>query len=77
MKLLCLSDSLVTLFEVFPKEEKQKEEKTCVSGQAVVDLLPLLHGETSTFALSIHTCEVRNSQYPINADMKITTESLG
>jgi hypothetical protein len=36
------------VIEVLPKEKKQKEEKTAVIGQAIVDLLPLLHGERPT-----------------------------
>nr|XP_031538138.1 cilia- and flagella-associated protein 70 isoform X3 [Vicugna pacos] len=37
----------LTMTEVLPKEKKQKEEKTLILGQAVVDLLPLLEGESS------------------------------
>ncbi|XP_061053369.1 cilia- and flagella-associated protein 70 isoform X3 [Eubalaena glacialis] len=37
----------LTMTEALPKEKKQKEEKTMILGQAVVDLLPLLEGESS------------------------------
>ena len=36
----------VSLLEVLPKDKKAKEEKTNVLGQTVVDLLPLLLGES-------------------------------
>ncbi|KAM4697702.1 cilia- and flagella-associated protein 70 [Rhinophrynus dorsalis] len=36
---------ILTVIEVLPKDKKQKEEKTAILGQAVVDLLPLLKGE--------------------------------
>ncbi|XP_041719747.2 cilia- and flagella-associated protein 70 isoform X2 [Coregonus clupeaformis] len=38
---------ILTVIEILPKEKKQKEEKTAVIGQAIVDLIPLLHGQVS------------------------------
>ena len=48
---------LVNILEVLPKNKKAKEEKTAVLGQASLDLLPVLMGETnnSTLTLSLHT----------------------
>uniref|UniRef100_A0A287CZW0 Uncharacterized protein n=1 Tax=Ictidomys tridecemlineatus TaxID=43179 RepID=A0A287CZW0_ICTTR len=37
----------LTVTEVLQKEKKQKDEKNLILGQAVVDLLPLLEGESS------------------------------
>ncbi|XP_074088928.1 cilia- and flagella-associated protein 70 isoform X2 [Macrotis lagotis] len=47
----------LTVFEVLPKEKKQKDEKTVILGQSVVDLLPLLEGEC--------TFEIMVPLYPI------------
>ncbi|CAL8294746.1 unnamed protein product [Merluccius merluccius] len=42
---------ILTVIEILPKERKQKEERTAVLGQAVMDLLPLLHGQCSISSL--------------------------
>ncbi|XP_062387359.1 cilia- and flagella-associated protein 70 isoform X2 [Sardina pilchardus] len=44
---------ILTVTEILPKEKKQKEEKTIVLGQAVVDLLPLLHGQSCFTASTV------------------------
>lgn len=45
----------MTVLEEFPKEKQQKEQKTAVLGQAVVDLLPLLKGKSTSFQFTGHS----------------------
>jgi hypothetical protein len=44
---------LVTLYEAAPKDKKQKEDKSTPIGQAILDLWPLLKGETQVPATII------------------------
>uniref|UniRef100_A0A4W4H988 Cilia and flagella associated protein 70 n=1 Tax=Electrophorus electricus TaxID=8005 RepID=A0A4W4H988_ELEEL len=74
---------ILTVIEILPKEKKQKEEKTCVLGQAVVDLLPLLHGKTLAFTHYSHvsiinpTLEVMVSvQEPLLSDAQLSESNL-
>uniref|UniRef100_A0A8C4WP73 Cilia and flagella associated protein 70 n=1 Tax=Eptatretus burgeri TaxID=7764 RepID=A0A8C4WP73_EPTBU len=44
---------LLSIFEVLPKEKKQKERSIVLIGQLTVDLLPLVQGETCIKSISI------------------------
>eukprot|EP00112_Aurelia_sp_Birch-Aquarium-sp1_P022072 Seg6102.1 transcript_id=Seg6102.1/GoldUCD/mRNA.D3Y31 product="Cilia- and flagella-associated protein 70" protein_id=Seg6102.1/GoldUCD/D3Y31 len=49
------SPIVLTAIEVLPKEKKAKEEKTNIIGQACVDLLPFLKGQTTVSqTLALH-----------------------
>ena len=47
----------MNILEVLPKDKKSKEEKTAILGQASLDLLPALLGDTHTspLTLTLHT----------------------
>ncbi|XP_021571336.1 cilia- and flagella-associated protein 70 isoform X2 [Carlito syrichta] len=55
----------LTMTEVLPKEKKQKEEKTLILGQAVVDLLPLLEGPLQNYMAGLQVPSLGEKDYPI------------
>uniref|UniRef100_A0A672NPY7 Uncharacterized protein n=1 Tax=Sinocyclocheilus grahami TaxID=75366 RepID=A0A672NPY7_SINGR len=62
---------ILTVFEILPKEKKQKEEKTTVLGQAVVDLLPLLRGQCS-FSSTVLLHAVPGSPADVASTLDVT-----
>ncbi|XP_025773846.1 cilia- and flagella-associated protein 70 isoform X2 [Puma concolor] len=67
----------LTMTEVLPKEKKQKDEKTLILGQAVVDLLPLLEGPLQNYMVGLQVPSVGEKDYPIlfkNGTLKIGGE---
>ncbi|KAM5236530.1 cilia- and flagella-associated protein 70 isoform 2-T2 [Ctenodactylus gundi] len=67
----------LTMIEVLPREKKQKEEKTLILGQAVVDLLPLLEGPPQNYMVGLQVPSFGEKDYPIlfkNGTLKIGGE---
>ncbi|XP_056117732.1 cilia- and flagella-associated protein 70 [Rhinichthys klamathensis goyatoka] len=64
---------ILTVLETLPKEKKQKEEKTTVLGQAVVDLLPLLRGQCSfSSTVLLHDVAVREDGVRSTLDVTVS-----
>ncbi|XP_041606790.1 cilia- and flagella-associated protein 70 isoform X9 [Vulpes lagopus] len=67
----------LTMTEVLPKEKKQKDEKTLILGQAVVDLLPLLEGESSFETMAPLHPVPGSPLEPLRSSVKNGTLKLG
>lgn len=65
----------LTVTEVLPKEKKQKDEKTLILGQAVVDLLPLVEGESSFETMApLHPVTGSPLEFPRSGGKQCTLE---